>query len=92
MSLLTQLVNKVIRAGKLNTDSIQLSLTLHPFVVDHPYHLLKTLARVVHQELSKDFHQNTYLRNPNPKDLLSRGLEEKPQLSKLCGKDQIFPG
>ncbi|GFT02718.1 integrase catalytic domain-containing protein [Nephila pilipes] len=90
--LLTQLVNKVIRALKLNTDSIQLftDSSIPLSWINNSYHLLKTFVcnRVVRiQELSKDFHWKHVSSKSNPADLLSRGLEEKALVaSKLWWK------
>ncbi|GFS84585.1 integrase catalytic domain-containing protein [Nephila pilipes] len=80
--LLSQLVNKVIRALKLNIDSIQLftDSSIALLWINTSPHLLKTFVcnRVVQiQELSKDFNWKLVSSKSNPANLFSRGLETK---------------
>ncbi|GFS75420.1 uncharacterized protein NPIL_79101 [Nephila pilipes] len=80
--LLSQLLHKVIRALKLNIDSIQFFTDSSVALswINSSSHLLKTFVRnrvVQIQELSKDFHWKHVSSKFNPADLLSRGLEAK---------------
>ncbi|GFT70348.1 uncharacterized protein NPIL_247031 [Nephila pilipes] len=94
--LLSQHVHKIIRALKLNIDSMQLftnsSITLSS--INTSPHLLKTFVcnRVVQiQELSKDFHWKHVSSKSNPADLLSIDLEAKAlAASELWWKEPDF--